>query len=559
MDVSQTIETLCDQSKAALPREVQCSLSLAEEALALAHAHPVTVHSLARAWIARGGARRFAGDIDGSKADFEEALCLCQRHQLEDLYASTFWGLGIAHKSQSAYQEALECFSQGLEWARLRGPRGLECSLLNGLANIYTTLGSYTEAVTSYLKALESAQSGNDVLVVLIVTGNLGKLYQDIEDYDQALTYHEQALALGKAQREDYFCISILSNKAHCLQQLGRIDEAFATAKSAVQGAKARDNAVRLAPALVALAQVQHRRGRTSTAHRLVRHAIALYRAKLVLAELPPALRLLGELADALDKPDMALEALQEALAQTQRDGNLKEEALVHRDLAGHLERRGALGRALQHFKQFHGLERRILREQVQVLLATRLRELTRKVATLETANQESAALLVQLDQQAREDPLTQLYNRRFLAEWFPAEWARSQQEGRSLCVALADLDNFKQTNDHFGHEIGDLVLRAVAALLRSNSRTSDICVRYGGEELLLVMPDTTLEQGKVICERLRLAIEQHPWEQLHPALAVTISIGLVTSPAPSLEQLLQHADKKLYAAKSRGKNQVAY
>lgn len=559
MDVSQAIEALCDQAKAALPREVRCSLSLAEEALALAQQHPVTPHARTRASIARGCARRFAGDIDGSKSDFEEALRLCLQHGQDDLYASTLWGLGIAYKSQSAYQQALECFAQGLEWARRCGQAGLECSLLNGVANIYTILGSYTEAVTTYFQSLEIAQSRNDAVVVLIVTGNLGQLYQEIGDFEPALAYHEQALALGRAQGDDYFCISILSNKARCLLELGQIDEALAAAKDAVRGAKARGNPVRLAPTLVALAQVQQVRGRQASAYRLVGHAIGLYRQTLVRAELPPALRLLGVLADTLNKPEEALVALQEALAQTQSDGNLKEEALVHRDLAEHLERRGDVRGALQHFKQFHGLEKRSLREQMQLLLATRLRELARKVATLESRNQENAALLVALDQQVREDPLTKLYNRRFLSEWFPPEWARCQQEGRSLCVALADLDNFKRTNDHFGHKIGDLVLSTVATLLQSNSRASDVCVRYGGEELLVVMPDTAIEPGVAVCERLRLAIAQYPWEQLHPELAVTISIGLVANPASSVEQLLQRADKQLYAAKSRGKNQVAY
>ena len=113
------------------------------------------------------------------------------------------------------------------------------------------------------------------------------------------------------------------------------------------------------------------------------------------------------------------------------------------------------------------------------------------------------------LQEQANRDPLTGLFNRRYLEDTLPRELHRSMRRGVPLCVAMLDLDHFKRFNDTFGHDAGDLVLRESSRVLREKLRKSDIACRYGGEEFLLVLPDSSLEDTSQRLEQIRLHFEK--------------------------------------------------
>lgn len=163
-------------------------------------------------------------------------------------------------------------------------------------------------------------------------------------------------------------------------------------------------------------------------------------------------------------------------------------------------------------------------------------------------------------------DPLTGLYNRRFFERRLHEEldrWAR--RPGGSLVGMLVDVDHFKQINDRYGHPAGDRILQGVARLLGKELRGSDVLARYGGEEFVLLLPDTTEDQGYLTAERLRQQVESASWTG--PGLAtqkITVSIGLaclsrehcVTAANPGAA-LFQSADAALYKAKQAGRNRV--
>lgn len=158
----------------------------------------------------------------------------------------------------------------------------------------------------------------------------------------------------------------------------------------------------------------------------------------------------------------------------------------------------------------------------------------------------------------ALHDPLTGLYNRRYLEQALASDYSRASRYQQGLSVAIFDLDFFKQVNDHFSHRVGDEVLRAVADILRCGTRHGDTVARYGGEEFVIVFPETSVNQASVASDALRRAVEGYPWASMHPELKVTVSIGL--SDDLSLggpEAMLHAADLKLYQAKHSGKNQV--
>jgi diguanylate cyclase (GGDEF)-like protein len=168
------------------------------------------------------------------------------------------------------------------------------------------------------------------------------------------------------------------------------------------------------------------------------------------------------------------------------------------------------------------------------------------------------------LEQENITDPLTGIYNRRHLKTRLQEEVERATRYGLPISVFFFDIDRFKQLNDHYGHQAGDLVLASLAMTLTS-LRTSDIASRYGGEEFCVVLPNTTLTGALDMAEHLRKNIEAHEFDipfgtQGRQKVFITVSIGVASlgSAADTAEKLIQAADEALYRAKSQGRNCVA-
>jgi diguanylate cyclase (GGDEF)-like protein/PAS domain S-box-containing protein len=165
-----------------------------------------------------------------------------------------------------------------------------------------------------------------------------------------------------------------------------------------------------------------------------------------------------------------------------------------------------------------------------------------------------------QLREQAIRDPLTDLFNRRYLDETLERELARAEREGYPLCIVMMDLDHFKDVNDIYGHEAGDVVLKSVADTVTARSRHGDFACRYGGEEFVLVMPNICMETATRRAAELHQTIEglNVPYGVFN--LSITISMGIACYPIHGeiKEELLRAADQALYTAKHAGRNRVS-
>lgn len=185
--------------------------------------------------------------------------------------------------------------------------------------------------------------------------------------------------------------------------------------------------------------------------------------------------------------------------------------------------------------------------------------ELNATKSELEQRMTQLEELRDQLREQADRDWLTGLRNRRWLARELPSIIGAARRGSDSVAVALVDLDHFKSVNDRFGHDAGDRVLRVVADLLTKSVRASDIVVRSGGEEFVVVMPATSREEALGCCERLRRALRERPWPELDGDLSLTLSAGVVCADEPSeSDDLLALADARLYQAKALGRDRIA-
>jgi diguanylate cyclase (GGDEF)-like protein len=183
--------------------------------------------------------------------------------------------------------------------------------------------------------------------------------------------------------------------------------------------------------------------------------------------------------------------------------------------------------------------------------------ELQSRSRELEEAHAELKRKNAKLAEAAISDSLTGLKNRRHFREVLEQSYSFAVRQGLPLSVVMLDVDQFKPYNDMFGHPAGDSLLADLAATLVDNARDHDLVARYGGEEFVILLPGTTAEQARLVCERARMIIESKPW----PLRPITASLGVATNtPATAnASQLVDEADQALYHSKKLGRNRVTH
>jgi diguanylate cyclase (GGDEF)-like protein len=187
--------------------------------------------------------------------------------------------------------------------------------------------------------------------------------------------------------------------------------------------------------------------------------------------------------------------------------------------------------------------------------LAELRRELEQRI---EARTSELRAANARLEEASRTDALTGLLNRRGFLEKGEAEIERSRRSRKPFCVVMADADHFKRVNDQHGHATGDLALQELANLLRGSLRAQDLVSRWGGEEFVLLLPETDSHGATSVAESIRRRIAEQPLRAGDAVLPVTLSFGLAEHrPDRSLEGTLAHADAALYRAKAEGRDRV--
>jgi diguanylate cyclase (GGDEF)-like protein len=188
--------------------------------------------------------------------------------------------------------------------------------------------------------------------------------------------------------------------------------------------------------------------------------------------------------------------------------------------------------------------------ETMQSELETQNEDLVVTHETLAAANEKLSML-------ASTDGLTGLKNHRSFQDQLQREFERMNRSGSRTSLIMLDIDHFKQFNDNFGHPIGDDVLRNVATILMENVREYDYVARYGGEEMIIIVPDADSEMAISLAERLRNAIEVAPWT--HRQVTASFGVSTADSPGTTPSHLINEADTALYASKKNGRNRVTH
>ncbi len=483
-----------------------------------------------------------SGDLLAALRAFLHVDVLCKDISDKRGEADALNNIANVHAYLGDFVSALDFHFQSLAVCRDHPYPEAETSAFLNLGVIYHDMGQYREALEYYLKGLEGAR-GEPFLHALALR-NIGRSHQKLSQNDLARSYFVQSLQLSQESSDPIGISNILDNLAILAMSLG-------------QGAEAKEH---LQQSLQLKLGAGDTRGQSET------------------------LVLLGQLCLQEGELDEAKTHLQAALSITEQVGNKVEKYQAHQHLSNVYKAQENYQGALESFQAYSQLREAMLNEtsaqhlqslRVQfevsqsarekeifrlknVELADKNEKLNKLNAALQKADAEKTRLLAELERQAKEDALTGLYNRRYFDDVLTRAFAQAQRLTTPLSVAISDIDNFKLVNDKFSHQMGDLVLRTVAKIMKETVRDIDTVARYGGEEFVVLLPSADAPGAKTVCERIRAAVEAYPWQTLNPDLNVTLSIGISDDIAvANSERMMALADDHLYKAKRNGKNQV--
>jgi diguanylate cyclase (GGDEF)-like protein len=232
----------------------------------------------------------------------------------------------------------------------------------------------------------------------------------------------------------------------------------------------------------------------------------------------------------------------------------------TQKTLTLHNQALGALVSELTQKLESERSERKRIEAMYQFLVTNLLREKADLEIMLETIVEHSDLVEELLHEQAIRDPLTGLFNRRYLEKSLERELCRAQLTERSLGLIMIDVDHFKQFNDRYGHDAGDIVLCHLGGLLKTERGALDIPCRYGGEEFMVILPETSLEKTQQQAEHLRKQVKALKLTYLDQTLPrVSISVGVAVFPHHGSQEkdLMHAADMALYRGKTQGRDRV--
>ncbi|MCP5046713.1 MAG: diguanylate cyclase [bacterium] len=222
---------------------------------------------------------------------------------------------------------------------------------------------------------------------------------------------------------------------------------------------------------------------------------------------------------------------------------------------------------AMDYIRKPLGEVELVVRVRAALLLGESYKETKRKKEELEKLNETLFLLNETLEEKNRKlyesvitDSLTLIYNREFLMESLSKEYSKSKRHGLVFSCIMIDIDHFKSVNDDHGHQAGDYVLRTIAAHIKESIRHEDILGRYGGEEFLLILPNSTEKDSMMVAEKIRVNIENTIYDYDGLKLKINLSLGVAdnrTGGPKNVDQLIFHADKALYQSKRTGRNKT--
>lgn len=473
-----------------------------------------------------------AGKLDNAMTRALEALACIQDQPQAEVLIGAWYSLGWAYYYAGDYPASLEF---GLKSLNLARETRLEEWIAWCLDLTASTYKDPVEALPLYKEAHDIFSKLENPTGQTRILNNWAYTLMEIKDLPKALETAQQSLALARQVGLKRDEINVSATLGEILARLGDYEQARS--------------------------ELQHA---TQMFDSCGRDISSVY----VLAEL-------GQVYLEQNDLDRAEQELNNALEVAQTMEMRREQARCHRYLSEIHERREQFKQALEHYKAFQALQESIsgegalkqlaaLRVSQQIETARRDTEIHRlQKEKLQIELDEHKRLHTILEDLATRDPLTNLFNRRHFLNLAEQEWKRARRYQHPLCALMLDVDDFKQINDRHGHAAGDKALTAFANIIRSTLRSTEIAGRYGGDEFVVLLPETIPQHGLLVAKRICREITEYTISSDVGVIELTPSIGIACATkdnlahVQTLDELLNHADKAMYAAKRTGKAQV--
>lgn len=492
-------------------------------------------------------------------ADYDAGITLAREHENPRLVADGLTWRGSVQSLLGEHALALVDFLEAQKFYEGSGaPAESEQNLFN-IAIAYRRLGEQAQARTYLDRLLALGMQRNDRQRQLAAHMQLGFLDSETGNQAAAESHLRKALSLAQAIDSRAQAASIHLGLAQVDNLQGRYHQALAELATATPGFVRTGDRSNRDMVLLQTAEAHAGLGDHAT-------AIGEYGHAEQLLQQSGNLRYLAELLDARAHSYQALDRPEPEVADLRRLVKVHEalDRKAHSDSATLMSYQFQVA---QREQENHRLAAdRALKDQ-QVRSLQRVRHWQRLALVL------GGVLIVlllwlaarqfqrsrKLHRMAMTDPLTGIANRRHIEDLARRALAHAGAQGESLCVLILDVDHFKAVNDAFGHAVGDQVLLHVAQACRQTLRRFDLLGRLGGEEFLIVLPDTSLDLATQIGERLRRKVEMLPLGHLAPGLQITASVGVAEAnhELDDLSDLVRRADTAMYRAKDAGRNRV--
>lgn len=512
---------------------------------------------------------RDLGRLDRAHADAERFQNLAESMENPVLAGEALHIRGTIRAEQGDVAAALEHFHEARRKLEGTGAKSALARVTMAIGIAHSFADDYARTKPYYEDALELAREAGDRELEARLLGNLAIVAVELDGPESGLALHREALALSRELDDTRGVAYQLANICDRLVELGRLDEADDTCLQAIDRLEPLGHARVLAGARMTLGDLRREQARPGEA--LVHYQEAL---RIAEGEVPVVEReMLGKLAELHDQRG----AHAEALDYHKRLLALREE-MFDAERSEQIEELEARYQLEQHEKEIELLElesdlQAARLEQrnwilagvtvafVMALLASLMawrgyRIKSRLEAEVAGRNRELEEALATISQLARQDPLTGLLNRRAFLDLADHEQTRARRSGAPLAVAMADIDNFKPINDEHGHAVGDQILKEVAARLREHVREEDVICRWGGEEFLCLLPETDLEAGRRVVDRMRRDLTGKPVETGAGTFSIKLTIGMAPV-EENLDSAIEAADRAMYEGKRAGRNRV--
>jgi diguanylate cyclase (GGDEF)-like protein len=458
--------------------------------------------------------------------------------------------------------EALEAIQGAMSTVREQNALFWLARALNARVCISSEMGEFAECVTMLEEQLSVSRETDNKEMEACAIHDMGAIHLEREP-SKAEPFFLRSLELFQQQGLEEGCGYSLLNLAFVHETQGQLAKAHQCLDEVLKITNQQQFEHLKSYAIAQQGRLAFNEGKLEEAKQLF--LVALERTERFgdrpLAELIPAIvrcyRQLGNLGE-------ARELLERHLAILLREGLLPFAAQTHELLTDILEEQGDFQGALKHSREHMRLYRKVYAKEhenkvraLEVLHRTHLAE--HKAANEQQRNNELQRALDELERLNQQtiaasltDELTGLHNRRYLINH-----VMTMLRDTPFSLAVVDLDHFKRINDTYGHEGGDKVLREFAQLLKTQVREHDIVIRFGGEEFIVIFPNTEIARAKTVLTRVLAEMQRHAWSSLKTGEHPTFTAGLAECLDSNLNRALQIADGLLYVGKANGRNGI--